>query len=475
MQSTTMRPWVTVLCTVLLAALGSYLFLAPGHGEHLGGLRYPGESAGRMMERHLDFYEGYRQVPRWQRAFFDFLFGQRKDVSTQAIGTYREVLSYFGTHPNDATPWAELNTRARLLVTLAETGRRRQLVAGLARLGDSPEQEVLGDAIRYAYGLGPVDATPEEIRYGMHLLPLGWASDRLALRVAERAGDTRAIAHIERRLDARGEKARERLLWLAGLIGAALLGGVLLWWRGGVRARPAGWAEGPARAPWTLGEGYAVIVRAGLLGLLGLFVFSQFAHSYFRPGVVASWATLFASLPMVWLIHRRLLRPHGRRLATSLGLTLRGVGAWRLAKISLAVLALEWGGSLCIAWLGWKVGLQAHWSEAVYERAIFGPWQTTVLGGINAVIWAPLFEEIGFRGLLYPTVRARFGVWAGIVASAVIFASLHLYSVAGFLAVLWSGLVFAWAYERYRSLLPGMIVHGAGNLLAVSTVVLFYR
>ncbi|MEJ2509093.1 MAG: type II CAAX endopeptidase family protein [Gammaproteobacteria bacterium] len=475
MQPMINRSWMTALCTALLAALVGYLFFASSLKDHLSGLRYPGESAGRMMERHLDFYEGYQQVPAWQRAFFDFLFGQRQDVSRQAIGTYREVLSYFGAHPSGATPWAALNTRARLLVTLAETGRRTQLVQELGRLDDSPEQEVLGDAIRYAYGLGPVDATPEEIRYGVELLPLGWAADRLKLRIAEKAGDARAVAHIERRLDARGARARERLLWLAALIGAVLFAGAWMWWRGGVRARPAGWDAGGPAAPWGLGEGYAVIVRAGLLGLIGLILFSQFAHSYFRPGVLASWATLFASLPMLWLIYRRLLRPYGRRFAQSFGLTLRGVGVLRLSKITLALLALEWCGSLCIAWLGWKVGLEAHWSEGIYERAIFGPWQTTLLGGINAVLWAPLFEEIGFRGLLFPTIRARFGVWPGIAISAVIFASLHLYSAAGFLAVLWSGLVLAWAYERYRSLVPGMIVHAAGNLLAVSTVVLFYR
>jgi membrane protease YdiL (CAAX protease family) len=111
----------------------------------------------------------------------------------------------------------------------------------------------------------------------------------------------------------------------------------------------------------------------------------------------------------------------------------------------------------------------------LYERVIFGPWQTAFLSGVNLVIWAPIFEEIGFRGLLYTTIRSRFTPWVAIIVSALIFSSLHLYSLPGFLAVFWSGLVLAYAYERYRSLLPCIIVHALGNLLTMSTVLLFYR
>ena len=41
--------------------------------------------------------------------------------------------------------------------------------------------------------------------------------------------------------------------------------------------------------------------------------------------------------------------------------------------------------------------------------------------------------------------------------------------------IFWSGLLLSYAYERYHSLLPGIVMHSAGNLLYLSTLVLFYR
>ena len=58
---------------------------------------------------------------------------------------------------------------------------------------------------------------------------------------------------------------------------------------------------------------------------------------------------------------------------------------------------------------------------------------------------------------------------------ATLFSALHLSSLAGFLSIFWSGLLLAYAYERYHSLLPGMVMHSAGNLLYLSTLLLFYR
>lgn len=178
---------------------------------------------------------------------------------------------------------------------------------------------------------------------------------------------------------------------------------------------------------------------------------------------------------MLWFIHRYLLKPRGINFFTAFGLTLKGVKITDFTRITIFILALEWIGTLLIAWISWKFGWQSHWSEGLYERLIFGPWQTAFLTGINLVIWAPIFEEIGFRGLLYTTIRSRFAPWVAIIISALIFSSLHLYSLPDFLAVFWSGLVLAYAYERYRSLLPCIVVHALGNLLTMSTILLFYR
>lgn len=468
------HPWVTALCAILLAAMIIYLVVLSHASTNLASLRFPGESAGRILDRHLEFYEGYASVPSWQRGLFAVLFGERDKVQADVIRSYREVLGYFRQQPKDATPWALFNTRARLLVSLAESGRKAQLEAELRRPNGSLDDDMLRDAVRFAYSGDAGNASVADIFYGVRLFPLGWAADRIDLRVSQRLGYRDRERSVQRRLLANGRRWRDRVLLLVAAVVGVLVLGAWFWWRG-VPNRTHAWYAAALHRPWSAGEGFAVLVRVGLLGMLISAALHIFAGAYFQPGVFMLWSTLFASLPMVWLTHRWLLRPRGWSFATAFGLTLRGMPWTNVIKFALAILSLEWAGTLVIAWLGWQFGLTAHWSAGLQERAIFGPWQTAALGGVNLVLWAPLFEELGFRGLVYGSLRARLNPRAAIVASAVLFSALHLYSMIGFLSVFWSGVVLAYSYERFRSLLPGMLVHSTGNLLAMNTVLLFYR
>ena len=63
---------------------------------------------------------------------------------------------------------------------------------------------------------------------------------------------------------------------------------------------------------------------------------------------------------------------------------------------------------------------------------------------------------------------------AGALGSAAIFAIAHGYGL-GFVAVTWSGMVWALGYERTRSLLPGMLAHAGGDLLATASFLVLLR
>lgn len=79
---------------------------------------------------------------------------------------------------------------------------------------------------------------------------------------------------------------------------------------------------------------------------------------------------------------------------------------------------------------------------------------------------APIVEETVFRGLLYGWLRARIGIAAGAVISALIFSVAHgILVLAPALAV--TGLVLALVYERSRSLWPAVIVHGLVNTIMI--------
>jgi hypothetical protein len=62
-----------------------------------------------------------------------------------------------------------------------------------------------------------------------------------------------------------------------------------------------------------------------------------------------------------------------------------------------------------------------------------------------------------------------------MLGSGAIFALAHGYGVVGFASVLASGVLWAMAYERTRSLLPGMLAHAASNVQASLIVLLTLR
>lgn len=84
-----------------------------------------------------------------------------------------------------------------------------------------------------------------------------------------------------------------------------------------------------------------------------------------------------------------------------------------------------------------------------------------VLGGILA----PVAEELYFRGVLYGWMRQRWSPTVGMLASAAIFASIHLQPQV-MPEIFLVGVILAWLYERSGSLFPGILLHMAMNILA---------
>ena len=78
---------------------------------------------------------------------------------------------------------------------------------------------------------------------------------------------------------------------------------------------------------------------------------------------------------------------------------------------------------------------------------------------------APVCEELCFRGWIYTAFKKRLGVSAGIVASALLFALLHL-SPLHILPLFALGMAFAFAYERTGSLWVAILMHAVNNGVA---------
>lgn len=89
-----------------------------------------------------------------------------------------------------------------------------------------------------------------------------------------------------------------------------------------------------------------------------------------------------------------------------------------------------------------------------------------VLFVVLAVVMAPLFEEVFFRGFLFRGFAESWGWFWGAVASGVIFALAHLQlDVAVPLFAL--GFVLAWVYHRTGSLWTSIALHAVFNGVSV--------
>jgi uncharacterized protein len=98
-----------------------------------------------------------------------------------------------------------------------------------------------------------------------------------------------------------------------------------------------------------------------------------------------------------------------------------------------------------------------------------------VVSLLEFVVLAPLFEELAFRGLLFGTLRRKFAWSTSAVLSAAVFALAHGYGVLGFVSVFWSGLLWAWIYEKTGSLLPSILAHAANNLFVCLSILYLFR
>jgi len=81
-----------------------------------------------------------------------------------------------------------------------------------------------------------------------------------------------------------------------------------------------------------------------------------------------------------------------------------------------------------------------------------------VLGGIVV----PASEEFLFRGLVYPWLRSRWGVFVAVLVSALLFSMLHL-QLAILAPILFLGIALALLREYSDSLWPPILFHAIHN------------
>ena len=94
---------------------------------------------------------------------------------------------------------------------------------------------------------------------------------------------------------------------------------------------------------------------------------------------------------------------------------------------------------------------------------------------IAAVVLAPLWEEVTFRGfLLSALAKTRLGFWPAAALSAALWTALHAgYSWPGLVSVFLAGMGLSWIMKRTGSMRAVVIAHGVVNAFALTVISLF--
>lgn len=165
----------------------------------------------------------------------------------------------------------------------------------------------------------------------------------------------------------------------------------------------------------------------------------------------------------------RALQPHRPKSLGLFALHLRPMRAW-LPTVAIGTLAfpvVHWIHRQMVALLagGPAVGVPDAGEAMLGETT----WIAKGIWFLVLAICAPLWEEIMFRGFLLPSLARRMAPRAAVVATSMVFASVH-FTREGFLPLLLLGSVFGIAYLKTKNLLPAIILHSLWNVCLLTQI-----
>jgi membrane protease YdiL (CAAX protease family) len=435
-------------------------------GSRLDSIDDPPRALALIVERTMDLEDALSRAATWERRFYELTVTDGRNEVEEAIAWYEEVA--------DAVP-GEPGVQVRLAVLYGEAGRIDEVLETVDRWRARGEV-AWADVLAAAYLDAPLDGDLARLRdTAARMVEPGWFRDRLMLRLADRAGDSAAREAILASVRARTAPLlrRVRALTAAEVIalGLGLAGLVYV-----IRGRPVRVDSALVPPPWRLRDGLEVLVRGAGGGVL-VIVVVYFLGRWRGPNdpLLAALSMPLMYAPLVWLARRRLFTPAGVGLARGLGWLPAPGGRrallWTIALLVGAGTATDLGLGL----LSEATNMSAHWTEWFDEDLAWGGAVVAGASLLGTVVFAPVFEEFVFRGLLYATLRRRLAWPIAATLSAAIFAIAHGYGAAGFGSVFLSGLLWAIAYERTGSLLPNTAAHLLNNVAAALGVLLLLR
>ena len=276
----------------------------------------------------------------------------------------------------------------------------------------------------------------------------------------------------------------QKAVVIGAVYGAILLLGLLadvglvVW----VRTRRGFWRSAVSALVWrpiALAESRAVLLAvAAAYGIFALthrpLVDACMSMGLSRPSsliilqsVVFHWAGLAAVI--VVLARRRL--PWSGAFGIAIGRLPRDAG-WGVVAL-LAAMPLLLFYTLLYHLLLAALGHQPSLQDVAFAISDETHLAVRTYFFLLAVVVAPVFEEILFRGILLPLLARRFGVYAAITAVSILFAMIHGH-VPSLVTLFLLSVALSLGYLFTRSLATSMVMHAVFNAVTV-TILLSVR
>ncbi|GJL68046.1 MAG: hypothetical protein NPIRA06_06810 [Nitrospirales bacterium] len=462
-------PLLTVLCLVVCAAGMGLLFWAVTLSDDVRLASPASRDLERIASRMLGFESRLPELSSFEQVMYRL--GEQDGETMEQIRLWYEERVDGQSRPLDGLYLGMIYGEAGLTNQLSE------LAAKLER--EKQPQALFRELLEVGYGQSETSSSDYPFLQARlaEEVPTNWFYFHLARRIAVQAGDRNLQANLQLQeyqlTDPPLRKWRALLVSEIVVIGI----GVVLLLRLGI-ARLRGKASQSqtefikGHIPWTFREGMAVLARGGALTILLMGLVAVMPDGI---GIIEDFGIALLYLPPVVLTSLLLCRTRKQLLLQVVGC----LNVWQRLKSGLPLVVMLVTLGLVGDWLivlgGDAFQSSVHWTEWFVPQLIWGTRMELIKTTIDFVLLAPFFEELIFRGILYTTLRTKFSFPLSMVASGLIFALAHGYGLIAFLTVFWSGLLWAWAYERTGSVIPGMVAHAINNGVVVYSLVSFFR
>ena len=235
----------------------------------------------------------------------------------------------------------------------------------------------------------------------------------------------------------------------------------------------------PPPPPRTPGDWGVWPVLVGLLALLPpVLLIALLAQAPIPLSLLTAVSATLLGLVQIALVWALALRSHRpppglTEMVGLVGLTTIRWPPRRAIRNIIATLAAM-AASIAFSWLYTTAVGALGWDFLLPEpppAGIILPGGLAVFSFIALAVWTPLAEELFFRGFVMSGLVHRFGLTAGLIASAAIFAALHI-SPPNLLPIFVIGLLLGGLYRYTGSIWPGVFFHLTQNTLALAAVLL---